>query len=112
MHSGFKGDRIGIDSVLLEGDKVIYEISYIDQDGVRHGHMRHSRAILPDTAFSSAVDALVTLLLNEAAALHFKSPMASTESFASEVKEKTNYGLRESLSGPAAAQDEPDATPE
>jgi hypothetical protein len=107
MHSGFKGVRLGLTALNIKDNVINYEISYIDTEGVMHGTMRHSRALVEGSEINTKVDELAGLLLAEAAQMHFDAP-------AGDVVRSPARGIRgiaEALGDAGVPSDEPDGTP-
>lgn len=105
MNTGFKGTRIGINSVTLSGASIAYEITFVDEDGVTHGVMRHSIPVDADPDISAKADAFVTALIQRAAAVHFSTPDRATPS-----TQGTTYDLATALGASGSEADEPDGT--
>ncbi len=108
MHSGFKGTRLGISEMILKDGKINYELQFIDSEGVVHAIMRHTRPLGEDGPLTTKVDELVTLLLGEAAVMHFTSPAGSGD-FGTAPSGGPD-GIAEALGSTAAAPDEPEGT--
>lgn len=109
MHSGFKGTRLGITELILRENKIIYELSFIDSEGVVHARMRHTRAIGVESDINTKVDDLITALLNEAAAMHYTSPAAGSAPL-DLAPPGAQVGIAEAMGVAATAADEPDGT--
>ncbi len=109
-NSGFRGSRIGINSVSMKGSVVDYEIAFVGEDGVTHGLMRHSIPVEADAEIAAKANAFVTALINRAAAIHFVSPASSDASSTAPQKDKV-HGIAEALGAAATETDEPEGTP-
>ncbi len=108
MHSGFKGTRLGVSELVVRGQHIIYEIQFIDTDGVVHGTMRHSHPYDGESEISRKVDDLITTLLNTAATMHFASPSGGQPT---PMTGGTSGGIAEALGATPTAPDEPDGAP-
>lgn len=109
MHSGFKGTRLGLTELLLKDNRIDYEITFVDSEGVVHGRMRHSYSLIMDSEVNTKVDALVTALLYETAKVHFVSPSGAVSDLG--VGGGGAGGLAEAMGAAPGAADEPEGTP-
>lgn len=105
MNSGFKGSRIGVHTVTISGVSIVYEITFVDDDGVTHATMRHSSSIEADPVIAEKVDALVTVLINRAASAHFTKPATSSDPL-----QGGTYDIATALGATSVEADEPDGT--
>lgn len=105
MNAGFRGTRIGINSVTLSGTTISYEIAFIGEDMVTHGLMRHTIPLDANPEIAKTADALITMLIARAAMIHFAQP---TNSDGVPVTQKGSYGIAEALGHVSAETDEPD----
>ena len=107
MHTGFKGTRIGLHQLTLIGETLSYEVTFIDEDGVTHGIMRHSIPAGADPAIDNAVNTLVTELIRKTAQAHYTQPSAAFD------LSPTPTGiddLRTALGDPNPEADEPSSS--
>lgn len=104
MHSGFKGSRIGVNSVLMSGQTISYEIAFIDDDGITHGTLRHTIPAEGDSDITQKADALITALIHRAAKIHFSQPGVPNAT-------KDVNDLAHALGALSPEGDEPDGTP-
>lgn len=74
MNEGFKGKRIGLNSISISGSVLTYEITYVDADDRVHGVMRHSRPVEDDPDVRELILRLSDLLISQAAITHFENP--------------------------------------
>ena len=104
MHSGFKGTRIGVNSVSMTGQTISYEISFIDDDGITHGTLRHTIPAEGDPEITQKADAFITALIHRAARVHFAQPNVASAP-------KDTNDLAHALGAAAPESDEPYGTP-
>ena len=108
-NSGFKGVRVGINSVAISGSAISYEIAFINpEDGATHGLMRHSIQLEADSSIKEKADSLITALIERAAAIHFTNSMKSADTPADLTLKRTSYGIAEALGITSDETDEPD----
>lgn len=107
MHSGFRGSRLGISEVILREGHIVYEVQYIDEDGVVHGTMRHTHPYDNESELGAKADELITTLLDMAAKMHFASPSGRPSALTGGV----SGGIAEALGAAAPTSDEPDGAP-
>lgn len=110
MNSGFKGSRIGINAVTMQGSTISYEIAFIGEDGVTHGLMRHSIPAEADPVIAEKADAFITALIRRAASIHFSQPAADTSGPRDLAPQGSTYGIAEALGAAGTETDEPDGT--
>lgn len=106
MNSGFKGSRLGVNSVTMTGSTITYEIAFIGEDGVTHGLMRHSIPAEADSEIAAKADAFITALIKRAASIHFSQP-ADSGGPQDLAPQKGTYGIAEALGAAGAETDEP-----
>jgi hypothetical protein len=106
MHAGFKGTRLGLTGLSVQGNVIGYEISFIDQDGVTHATMRHSHTLVDGSEINTKIDELAGLLLKEAARMHFEQPAGDDAQAV-----RSTRGIAEALGYSGTPSDEPDGTP-
>ena len=104
MHNGFKGSRIGVNSVSMSGQTISYEIAFIDDDGITHGTLRHTIPADGDPEIAQKADAFITALIHRAARVHFSQPNVSGAA-------KETNDLAHALGTSSSETDEPDGTP-
>lgn len=81
MNGGFKGSRIGLNSLTISGSVLTYEITYVDAEDRVHGVMRHSRPTEDDPDVRDLIHQLSELLIRQAAVTHFESPSSEGQLF-------------------------------
>jgi len=74
MNEGFKGKRIGLNTISISGSVLTYEITYVDAEDRVHGVMRHSRPVEDDPDVRELIHRLSDLLISQAASTHFENP--------------------------------------
>lgn len=108
MHSGFKGNRIGLRKLVVQGSTLIYEIAFVDEDGVVHATSEHRIPAEADPNIKTKMDALAELLLQRAASFHFSSPSGTSAPGELQTQGEGHGGISAVLADPGTKVDDND----
>jgi len=106
MNSGYKGSRVGITKTTIENTTLVYEVQFVDEDGVVHGIMRHGVPLDNESEISIKTNELLDVLRKRAEAFHFASPASGVLPSAIGGPR----GIAESLGNTGQTPDEPEGT--
>jgi len=108
MHSGFRGNRVGLRKLTIQGSILIYEIAFVDEDGVVHGTTEHRIPAEADSDIKTKVDALADVLLKRAANIHFTTPSGASSAGELKTQGDGHGGISAVLADPGTKIDDDD----
>lgn len=97
MASGFKGSSVFIRTLTLSGAatgaELVFEVLFLDSEGVTHGVMKHRVDPTSESEIGAAAQELLSAVTRWAERTHFSSASRSAS------REGTAHGIAEAMSG-------------